>query len=115
MHILRGSGVPGVGELLSLALLAQLPELGTLSTAGRSPRWSAWPPSTATAALRARDGCGGRGGSAPGWSGAVSRGSRYAPFCTWEHWSPAEFNPALCRRVWVVRDFYQRLLAAGRR
>ena len=42
--------VPGVGPVLSIALLSDLPELGRLNAA-RSPRWRGWRRSTATAAL----------------------------------------------------------------
>jgi transposase len=43
------SSVPGVGRVLSVALLSDLPESWAGSTAARSPRWPAWRSSTATA------------------------------------------------------------------
>ena len=88
--------VPGVGEQLSLALLAQLPELGTLdrrqgAAAGR--RGPLQP--------RQRHCAGEEAGL-----GVVGRG--YAPFLYMGALVASRFNP-------VIRDFYQRLLAAGKR
>ena len=86
--------VPGVGEQISLTLLANLPELGTLNR-GRSPPLWAWPPTTATVAP-----CGANapsGADAPGCGPVLYMGALVA----------SRHNPA-------IRDFYQRLLAAGK-
>ena len=87
--------VPGVGEQLSLALLAQLPELGTLNRRQVAALVGV-APFTATAA-RVR-------GKRRVWGGRA----RIRAVLYMGALAASRFNP-------VIRDFYQRLLAAGKR
>jgi transposase len=65
------SSVPGVGPVLSVALLADLPELGRLHPAARSRPWRAWRRSTRTAA-RCRASAGSKA-AGPGCAGSCTR------------------------------------------
>ncbi len=86
--------VPGVGELLSLALLAQLPELGTLDRRQVAALVGVAPFNRDSGTLR---------GKRRVWGGrARIRAVLYMGALV-----ASRFNP-------VIRDFYQRLLAAGK-
>ena len=86
--------VPGVGEQLSLALLAQLPELGTLNRRQVAALVGVAPFNRDSGAMRGkRTVLGGR---------ARVRAVLYMATL-----AASRFNP-------VIRDFYQRLLAAGK-
>ena len=86
--------VPGVGEQLSLTLLAYLPELGTLNRRQIAALVGVAPFNRDSGALR---------GKRTVWGGrARIRGALYMGALV-----ASRFNP-------VIRDFYQRLLAAGK-
>ena len=86
--------VPGVGEQLSLALLAQLPELGTLNRRQVAALVGVAPFNRDSGTLR---------GKRQIWGGrARLRAVLYMGAMV-----ASRFNP-------VIRDFYQRLLAAGK-
>ena len=86
--------VPGVGEQLSLALLAQLPELGTLNRRQIAALVGVAPFNRDSGTVR---------GKRRVWGGrARIRAVLYMGALTASRFSP------------VIRDFYQRLLAAGK-
>ena len=86
--------VPGVGEQLSLTLLAYLPELGTLDRRQIASLVGVAPFNRDSGTLR---------GKRRVWGGrARVRGALYMGALV-----ASRFNP-------VIRDFYQRLLAAGK-
>ena len=86
--------VPGVGEQLSLALLSQLPELGTLNRRQVAALVGVAPFNRDSGTLR---------GKRQIWGGrARLRAVLYMAAMV-----ASRFNP-------VIRDFYQRLLAAGK-
>ena len=86
--------VPGVGEQLSLTLLADLPELGTLDRRQIAALVGVAPFNRDSGTLRGRRAV---------WGGRSRvRGVLYMGSLT-----ATRFNP-------VIRDFYQRLLAAGK-
>ena len=86
--------VPGVGEQLSFALLAYLPELGTLNRRQIAALVGVAPFNRDSGALR---------GKRTVWGGrARIRAALYMGALL-----ASRFNP-------VIRDFYQRLLAAGK-
>ena len=86
--------VPGVGEQLSLALLSQLPELGTLSRRQIAALVGVAPFNHDSGMMR---------GKRQIWGGrARLRAVLYMGAMV-----ASRFNP-------VIRDFYQRLLAAGK-
>ena len=86
--------VPGVGELLSLALLAQLPEWGTLNRRQVAALVGVAPFNCDSGTLR---------GKRRVWGGrALIRAVLYMGAL-----AASRFNP-------VIRDFYQRRLAAGK-
>ena len=86
--------VPGVGEQLSLALLSQLPELGTLNRREVAALVGVAPSNRDSGTLR---------GKRQIWGGrARLRAVLYMGAMV-----ASRFNPA-------IRDFYQRLLAAGK-
>ena len=86
--------VPGVGEQLSLALLAYLPELGTLNRRQIAVLVGVAPYNRDSGALR---------GKRTVWGGrARVRAALYMGALV-----ASRFNP-------IIRDFYQRLLAAGK-
>ena len=86
--------VPGVGEQLSLALLAYLPELGTLNRRQIAALVGVAPYNRDSGALR---------GKRTVWGGrARVRAALYMGALV-----ASRFNP-------IIRDFYQRLLAAGK-
>ena len=86
--------VPGVGEQLSLALLSQLPELGTLNRRQVAALVGVAPFNRDSGTLR---------GKRQIWGGrARLRAVLYMGAMV-----ASRFNP-------VIRDFYQRLLAAGK-
>jgi len=86
--------VPGVGEHLSLTLLAHLPDLGSLDRRQIAALVGVAPFNRDSGALRARRTI---------WGGRVRvRGALYMSTLV-----ATRFNP-------VIRDFYQRLLAAGK-
>jgi len=86
--------VPGVGPQVSLTLLACLPELGTLNRKQVAALVGVAPFNRDSGALRARRTI---------WGGRVRvRGALYMSTLV-----ATRFNP-------VIRDFYQRLLAAGK-
>jgi len=86
--------VPGVGEQLSLTLLAHLPDLGSLDRRQIAALVGVAPFNRDSGALRARRTI---------WGGRVRvRGALYMSTLV-----ATRFNP-------VIRDFYQRLLAAGK-
>ena len=86
--------VPGVGEQLSLTLLADLPELGTLDRRQIAALVGVAPFNRDSGTLRGRRAV---------WGGRSRvRGVLYMGTLT-----ATRFNP-------VIRDFYQRLLAAGK-
>ena len=86
--------VPGVGEQVSLTLLAYLPELGTLGHRQISALVGVAPFNRDSGTMR---------GKRTVWGGrARVRASLYMGALTASRWNP------------VIRDFYQRLLAAGK-
>ncbi len=86
--------VPGVGEQVSLTLLAYLPELGTLDHRQISVLVGVAPFNRDSGTMRGRRTV---------WGGrAKVRASLYRGALTASRWNP------------VIRDFYQRLLAAGK-
>ena len=86
--------VPGVGEQVSLTLLAYLPELGTLDHRQISALVGVAPFNRDSGTMRGRRTV---------WGGrAKVRASLYMGALTASRWNP------------VIRDFYQRLLAAGK-
>ena len=85
--------VPGVGEQLSLSSWHTC-RSWALWNAGRSPPWWGWLPSTVTATLR---------GKRSVWGGR----SRVRSTLYMGALVASRHNP-------VIRDFYQRLLAAGK-
>ena len=86
--------VPGVGEQLSLTLLSQLPELGTLNRRQVAALVGVAPCNRDSGTLRGRRQI---------WGGrARLRAVLYMAAMV-----ASRFNP-------VIRDFYQRLLAAGK-
>ena len=86
--------VPGVGEQLSLTLLAHLPELGTLDRRQISALVGVAPFNRDSGALR---------GKRTVWGGrARVRAALYIGALVGSRYNP------------VIRDFYQRLLAAGK-
>ena len=86
--------VPGVGEQVSLTLLAYLPELGTLGHRQIAALVGVAPFNRDSGTMRGR-------GTV--WGGrARVRASLYMGALTASRWNP------------VIRDFYQRLLAAGK-
>ena len=86
--------VPGVGEQLSLALLAQLPELGTLNRRQVAALVGVAPFNRDSGAMR---------GKRTVWGGRA----RVRAVLYMATLAASRFNP-------VIRDFYQRLLAAGK-
>ncbi len=86
--------VPGVGEQLSLALLAQLPELGTLNRRQVASLVGVAPFSRDSGTMR---------GKRTVWGGRA----RVRAVLYMATLAASRFNP-------VIRDFYQRLLAAGK-
>ena len=86
--------VPGVGEQLSLALLAQLPELGTLNRRQVAALVGVAPFNRDSGAMR---------GKRTAWGGRA----RVRAVLYMATLAASRFNP-------VIRDFYQRLLAAGK-
>ena len=86
--------VPGVGEQLSLTLLAHLPELGTLNRRQIAPLVGVAPYNRDSGALR---------GKRAVWGGR----SRVRAVLYMGALVASRHNPA-------IRDFYQRLLAAGK-
>ena len=86
--------VPGVGEQLSLALLAQLPELGTLNRRQVAALVGVAPFNRDSGAMR---------GKRTVWGGRA----RVRAVLYMGALAASRFNP-------VIRDFYQRLLAAGK-
>ena len=86
--------VPGVGEQVSLTLLAYLPELGTLDRRQIAALVGVAPFNRDSGTLR---------GKRAVWGGrARVRGVLYMGALTATRWNP------------VIRDFYQKLLAAGK-
>ena len=86
--------VPGVGEQVSLTLLAYLPELGTLGHRQIAALVGVAPFNRDSGTMR---------GKRTVWGGrARVRASLYMGALTASRWNP------------VIRDFYQRLLAAGK-
>ena len=86
--------VPGVGEQVSLTLLAYLPELGTLDHRQIAALVGVAPFNRDSGTMRGRRTV---------WGGrAKVRASLYMGALTASRWNP------------VIRDFYQRLLAAGK-
>ena len=86
--------VPGVGEQVSLTLLAFLPELGTLGHRQIAALVGVAPFNRDSGTMRGRRTV---------WGGrARVRASLYMGALTASRWNP------------VIRDFYQRLLAAGK-
>ena len=86
--------VPGVGEQVSLTLLAYLPELGTLGHRQIAALVGVAPFNRDSGTMR---------GMRTVWGGrARVRASLYMGALTASRWNP------------VIRDFYQRLLAAGK-
>ena len=86
--------VPGVGEQLSLTLLANLPELGTLNRRQIAALVGVAPFNRDSGTLR---------GKRAVWGGRSQvRGAVYMGALTATRWNP------------VIRDFYQKLLAAGK-
>ena len=89
--------VPGVGEQLSLTLLANLPELGTLDRRQIAALVGVAPCNRDRGAMRGkRHVWGGRSRVRAVWYMGTLAATRFN-----------RFNP-------VIRDFYQRLLAAGK-
>ena len=86
--------VPGVGEQLSLTLLANLPELGTLDRRQIAALVGVAPFNRDSGAMR---------GKRHVWGGR----SRVRAVLYMGTLAATRFNP-------VIRDFYQRLLAAGK-
>ena len=86
--------VPGVGEQLSLALLSQLPELGTLNRRQVAALVGVAPFNRDSGTLR---------GKRQIWGGQA----RLRAVLYMGALAASRFNP-------VIRDFYQRLLAAGK-
>ena len=86
--------VPGVGEQLSLALLAQLPELGTLNRRQIAALVGVAPFNRDSGTVR---------GKRRVWGGRA----RIRAVLYMGALAASRFNP-------VIRDFYQRLLAAGK-
>ena len=86
--------VPGVGEQLSLALLSQLPELGTLNRRQVAALVGVAPFNRDSGTVR---------GKRRVWGGRA----RIRAVLYMGALSASRFNP-------VIRDFYQRLLAAGK-
>ena len=86
--------VPGVGEQLSLALLAQLPELGTLNRRQVAALVGVAPFNRDSGTVR---------GKRRVWGGRA----RIRAVLYMGALAASRFNP-------VIRDFYQRLLAAGK-
>ena len=86
--------VPGVGEQLSLALLSQLPELGTLNRRQVAALVGVAPFNRDSGTMRGRRHI---------WGGR----SRLQAVLYMGAMVASRFNP-------VIRDFYQRLLAAGK-
>ena len=86
--------VPGVGEQLSLALLSQLPELGTLNRRQVAALVGVAPFNRDSGTLR---------GKRQIWGGRA----RLRAVLYMGALAASRFNP-------VIRDFYQRLLAAGK-
>ena len=86
--------VPGVGEQLSLALLAQLPELGTLNRRQVAALVGVAPFNRGSGTVR---------GKRRVWGGRA----RIRAVLYMGALAASRFNP-------VIRDFYQRLLAAGK-
>ena len=86
--------VPGVGEQLFLALLAQLPELGTLNRRQVAALVGVAPFNRDSGAMR---------GKRTVWGGRA----RVRAVLYMGTLAASRFNP-------VIRDFYQRLLAAGK-
>ena len=86
--------VPGVGEQISLTLLAHLPELGTLNRREIAALVGVAPFNRDSGTLR---------GKRAVWGGR----SRVRATLYMGTLSATRFNP-------VIRDFYQRLLAAGK-
>ena len=86
--------VPGVGEQLSLALLSQLPELGTLNRRQVAALVGVAPFNRDSGTLRGRRQI---------WGGRA----RLRTVLYMAAMVASRFNP-------VIRDFYQRLLAAGK-
>ncbi len=86
--------VPGVGEQLSLALLSQLPELGTLNRRQVAALVGVDPFNRDSGTMR---------GKRQIWGGR----SRLRAVLYMGAMVASRFNP-------VIRDFYQRLLAAGK-
>ena len=85
--------VPGVGEQISLTLLAYLPELGTLDRRQIAALVGVAPFNRDSGTLR---------GKRAVWGGRSQvRGTLYMGALTATRWNP------------VIRDFYQKLLAAG--
>ena len=86
--------VPGVGEQISLTLLAYLPELGTLDRRQIAALVGVAPFNRDSGTLR---------GKRAVWGGRSQvRGALYMGALTATRWNP------------VIRDFYQKFLAAGK-